>query len=39
MKESELLGKLLPGHSDIFPSIENIRAKYQLPEITPGDDL
>jgi len=28
MKETELLGKLLPGHPDVFPIIENIREKY-----------
>ena len=39
MKESELLGSLMPGHPDIFPIIENIRAKYQIPEMTPGDDI
>jgi len=35
MKESELLGKLMPGHPDIFPIIENIREKYQIPEVRP----
>lgn len=35
MKESELLGKLMPGHPDILPIIENIREKYQLPEVDP----
>lgn len=35
MKESELLGKLLPGHPDIFPIIQNIREKYQIPPIDP----
>jgi hypothetical protein len=33
MKESEFLGKLLPGHPDIKPIIENIREKYQIPPI------
>lgn len=33
MKESELLGTLLPGHPDIFPIIENIREKHQIPEV------
>jgi len=33
MKEAELLGKLMPGYPDIFPIIENIREKYQLPEV------
>jgi hypothetical protein len=31
MKESELLGKLMPGHPDILSIIENIREKYQIP--------
>ena len=33
MKQSELLGKLMPGHPDLLPIIENIREKYQLPEV------
>jgi hypothetical protein len=36
---SELLGKLLPGHPDIFPIIQNIREKYGIPEIRPEDDI
>lgn len=39
MKESELLGKLLPGHPDILPIIKNIRDKYQIPEVDPEDDI
>src|SRR5689334_19443554 len=39
MKESELLGKLIPGHPDILPIIENIREKYQIPEVRPEDDI
>jgi hypothetical protein len=39
MKETELLGKLLPGHLDIFPIIENIREKYQIPPVDPEDDI
>jgi len=27
MKESELLGKLMPGHADILPTIEGLREK------------
>ena len=38
MKESELVGKLLPGHPDVFPIIENIREKCQIPEVRPEDD-
>ena len=36
MKEAELLGKLLPGHPDIFPIIQNIREKYQTAETGCG---
>ncbi len=36
MKESELLGKLMPGHPHILLIIENIREKYQLPEGEPA---
>lgn len=38
MKQSELLGTLLPGHPDFFPIIKNIREKYQIPEILPEDE-
>jgi hypothetical protein len=38
MKESELLGKLMPGHPDVLPIIENIREKYQIPEVRPEDE-
>ena len=38
MKESELLGKLMPGHPDILPKMENIREKYQIPEVRPEDE-
>jgi hypothetical protein len=33
MKESELLGKLMPGLPDILAIIENVREKYQIPEV------
>jgi len=33
MKESELVGKLLPGHPDLLPIIENFREKYQISEV------
>jgi hypothetical protein len=39
MKESELLGKLMPGHPDILPIIENIREKYRIPDVRPEDDI
>lgn len=38
MKESDLLGKLMPGHPDVLPIIENIREKYQIPEFRPEDE-
>jgi hypothetical protein len=39
MKETELIGKLLPGHPDIFPIIESIREKYFIPPVDPEDDI
>ena len=33
MKVSKILGTLMPSHPDIVPIIENIREKYQLPEV------
>ncbi len=38
MKEAKLLGTLMPTHPDLFPIVEQMRAKYQLPEISPDDD-
>jgi hypothetical protein len=38
MNETQLLGKLLPSHPDILPILEEIRKKYQIPEISPMDD-
>ncbi len=38
MKESKLLGALLPSHPDLVPIIEAVREKYNLPEIFPDDD-
>jgi len=38
MKETQLFGKLLPSHPDILPILEEIREKYQIPEISPYDD-
>jgi hypothetical protein len=38
MKQSELLGTLMPGNPVIFPIIENIREKYGIPEIRPEDE-
>jgi len=38
MQESKLLGTLLPSSPDFLPIIQQIREKFQLPEISPGDD-
>jgi len=38
MEESKLLGTLLPSSPDFLPIVRAIREKYQLPEISPGDD-
>jgi len=38
MKESKLLGKLLPSHPDILPIFEGIRNKYNIPEIDSVTD-
>ena len=38
MKESELFGKLFPGHPDLLPIIESIKEKYDIPEIEPRQD-
>lgn len=38
MKETKLLGSLMPSHPDAKPIIDTLRKKYQLPEISPDDD-
>ena len=38
MKEAQLFGKLLPTLPPILPIMEEIRDKYQIPEISPQDD-
>jgi hypothetical protein len=38
MRESKLLGTLLPSHPDFLPIVQAIREKYYLPEISPDDD-
>jgi hypothetical protein len=38
MKETQLLGTLLPSHPDFIPILQAIREKYNLPEISPDDD-
>lgn len=37
MQINKLLGILTPAHPDIFPVLEIIREKYNIPEIAPGD--
>jgi len=38
VKESKLLGSLIPSHPDFAPIIQEIKEKYQLPEISPDDE-
>lgn len=38
MREALVIGKLLPTHPDILPILLEIREKYKIPEISPGDD-
>jgi hypothetical protein len=38
MKESQLLGTLLPSLPEFIPILQAIREKYNLPEISPEDD-
>lgn len=38
MKESKLLGTLLPSHPDLIPIVQAMREKYNLPEISPDDE-
>jgi len=38
VKEVELLGKLMPGHLDIFPMVETLREKYLLREVDPDGE-
>ncbi len=35
MKEAQFIGSLMPSHPDFQPIIEQIREKYQLPEVDP----
>lgn len=37
MKETLLIGTLLPSHPDFIPIIQAIREKYKLAEISPDD--
>jgi len=38
MKETKLIGKLLPTHSDILPILEDVREKYNIKHVKPEDD-
>ncbi|HCC78588.1 MAG: hypothetical protein A2X25_09745 [Chloroflexi bacterium GWB2_49_20] len=38
MKETELLVALIPSHPNLTPIIQNLRGKYNLPEISPDDE-
>jgi hypothetical protein len=37
MNETKLLSSLLPGHPDFQHILQNIREKYDIPEIIPED--
>ena len=37
MKEFQFLGTLLPSHPDFLRIIQELRQKYNLPEISPDD--
>ena len=38
MKESKLIGALMPSHPDILSILVEIHEKYQIPEISLEDD-
>ena len=38
MKETKLIGSLMPAHPDIAPIIQDIRDKYQLREVFPDNE-
>ena len=38
MIENQVFGKLLPTNESIMLILEEIRKKYQIPEISPSDD-
>jgi len=38
MQESKLLGTLIPSSPDFLPIVNEMRRKYQLPEVSPDDD-
>ena len=39
MKEAKLLGPLLPSYPGLIAIVNDIRAKYDLPEIEAEGDL
>jgi hypothetical protein len=38
MKEAKFIGSLMPSHPDFQPIIQEIREKYQLPEVDPDGE-
>ena len=38
MKESQFIGTLMPSYPDLQPIIQEIREKYQLPEVDPDGE-
>jgi hypothetical protein len=38
MRESQLLGTLLPSHPNFLPIEKVLRDKYNMPELSPDDD-
>ena len=38
MKETLLIGTLLPSHPDFIPILHAIREKYKIPEIDPDEN-
>lgn len=38
MNENKLLSSLLPSHPDFQLILQNIREKYNIPEISPDDE-
>jgi hypothetical protein len=38
MKVNKFLGSLIPTHPDLYPIVQQMRDKHNLPEISPDDD-
>jgi len=36
MKETKLLGSLMPSYPDLIPILQNFKEKYNIPELTFG---